>query len=74
MKYLFIETCGYDGFSFKSFLSEKSKEELIKEFDVIWENSKAGETLKFYDLSIFRSEPRDYYEIVTLDEFWEKNL
>lgn len=73
MKYLFIESC-YDGPTFKSFLSEKSKEELIREFNIIWENSNPGNTIKFYNLSIYRCEPRDYYEIITLDEFWEQNL
>ena len=74
MKYLFVESIPYEGEFFKSFSSDKSKEELIKEFDIIWENSKPGNNLKFYNLSIYRCMDRDYYEIITLDEFWEQNL
>lgn len=52
---------------------KKNKDELIKEFDILWENTKWYQTIIFYNLNVYRNKNRNCYEIITLDEFWEQD-
>jgi hypothetical protein len=69
-KYLIKETgpCGYDYYSFES---DKNKEQVIEEFNSIYNSLEPRNTFSFHNVkNVYRGEWNNY-KIITLDEFWE---
>jgi hypothetical protein len=70
-KYLIIENLGHEGLDFKSIESEKNKEELEREFNNLFKETKLFGEFNFYGRKVWKTTPKNNLEINTLEEFWE---
>jgi hypothetical protein len=69
IKYFLIERCLYEEPKYYAFESEKTLEQLEKEFSDKYKNF--GSRIDFYGLDLHVYEPINFWSIETLEGFWQ---